>query len=120
MNKRILFIPLLILIFTLGGCGRVNYPALPDEPIAFEMGTFEDTEHDSARFGTLEYNGRTYLGYGTIRNAFKRDDVDSCIGYIVMDENSSSNPDPNNINVRVYTLMGDTDHTRFSVKSSTS
>ena len=26
----------------LSGCGRLNYPALPDDAIAFEMGTFED------------------------------------------------------------------------------
>ena len=110
MNKKILFIPFLIFIFTLCGCGRTNYPALPDDPIAFEMGTFEDTEHDSALFGTLEYEGRMYIGYGTISNTFKKDDVDQCIGYIVMDENSTSNPDSNNTNVRVYTLTGDDDH----------
>lgn len=110
MNKKILFITFLIFMLTLCGCGRTNYPALPDEPIAFEMGAFEDTEHDSALFGTLEYNGRTYIGYGTVNNAFKRDDVDQCIGYIVMDDNSTSNPNPSDTNVRVYTLIGDADH----------
>lgn len=110
MNTRILFIPLLIFLFTLCGCGRIRYPALLDEPIAFQMGTFEDTEHDFALFGTLEYKGRTYIGYGTISDAFGQEDVDQCIGYIVMDKNSSSHPDPNDFNTRVYTLIGDHDH----------
>jgi hypothetical protein len=112
MNKKIIGVILVACILMLAGCGKVKYPDLPDNPIAFEMGSFEDTEHDEALFGTLEYNGRTYIGFGTISNAYKQSDLDQCIGYIVMDKNSSSVPDPNNTDTRVYTLAGD-DHHNF-------
>lgn len=109
MRKRML-IPLLILLLLLCGCSEKPYPGLPETPIAFELGHFEDTEHDAAWFGTLEYNGRTYIAFGTTSNGFRRDDVDQCVGYIVQDENSTSVPDPDNKNWRVYTLAGDADH----------
>ena len=110
MIKKCCFVFTIVLVLTLSGCGRSNYPELPDNAIAFEMGTLEDTEHDAALFGTLEYNGRIYIGYGTINNAFKNSDVNQCIGYVVMDENSTSNPDPNDMSIRIYTLYGDDDH----------
>ena len=99
-----------IAFIVMSNCGKNSYPALPDNAMAFEMGTFEDAAHDSALFGTLEYDGRTYIGFGTVNNKFRHTAVDRCIGYVVMDENSSSNPDPNDTNTRIYTLSGDTDH----------
>ena len=74
----------------LSGCGRINCPALPDEAIAFEMGTFEDIEQDDNTFGTIEYNGRTYIGYGTVNNSYKLKSIGDCLGYIIQDENSGS------------------------------
>ena len=44
-------VALLAGILTISGCGRIEYPALPDDAIAFELGTFEDTESDDALFG---------------------------------------------------------------------
>ena len=110
MNKKRIGVMLVACILMLAGCGKVEYPDLPDNPVAFEMGSFEDKEHDGALFGTLEYDGRTYIGYGTIDRAFKQSDINRCIGYIVMDKNSSSSPDLNNTDIRVYTLAGDADH----------
>ena len=85
-------------------------PDLPSDAIAFEMGTFIDSEHDDDSFGTIEYNGRTYIAYGTISNAYNQGCVESCIGYIVQDENSSSVVDLDNRNWRIYTLTEDPDH----------
>lgn len=110
MNKKCCLAFAIVLVLALNGCGKNNYPELPDHAAAFEMGIFEDTEHDAALFGTLEYSGRVYIGYGTSNSAFRSSDVDQCIGYVVMDENSTSNPDPNDKSIRVYTLHGDDDH----------
>ena len=120
MNKKCCWVFAIVLALTLSGCGKSNYPELPDDGIAFEMGTLEDTEHDAALFGTLEYNGRIYIGYGIFNSAFKSSDVDQCIGYVVMDENSTSNPDPNDTSIRVYTLYGDDDHNFLMEYDSTS
>ena len=103
-------VALLAGILTISGCGRIEYPALPDDAIAFELGTFEDTESDDALFGMIEYNGRSYIGYGTINNAFNTKYIDGCVGYVIQDENSSSVADPDYKNVRIYTLKDDTDN----------
>lgn len=94
-------------VFALCGCGQENYPDLTDNAIAFEMGTFEDKENDDDSYGTIEYNGRIYIGYGTINNSFKHENIDKCIGYIIEDENSSSVGNKNNKDRRIYTLIGD-------------
>ncbi len=94
----------------LSGCGRINYPGLPDNPEAFEMGTFTDNEHDDAMFGSIVFNGRTYISYGTVRSALKQEYLSECVGYIIQDENSYSPADPDNKAVRIYTLAGDTEN----------
>lgn len=108
-NKLIIGI-IITFILALCACGRVSYPDLPDNAIAFEMGTFEDKENDDALFGTIEYNGRTYIGYGTINNSFKQKNIDKCIGYIIQDENSTNAVDLDYKGLKVYTLVGDTDN----------
>ena len=58
MRKKIILFFISMFIIMLTACGKNSYPALPDNAIAFEMGTFEDAAHDSTQFGTLEYDGR--------------------------------------------------------------
>ncbi|MBR4727633.1 MAG: hypothetical protein IK080_07060 [Clostridia bacterium] len=100
----------MIFLFSLIGCGRQQYPPLPQDAIAFEMGTYEDAAHDDALFGTIEYSGRVYVAYGTISNSYRPKDAETCIGYIVQDENSASVVDPENKDRRIYTVTGDPDH----------
>ena len=78
--------------------------------IGFDMGSFHDTEHDDALFGSIEYNGRTYIAYGTSNNKYKKSDIESCVGYIIQNANSSTDIDPSNTNRRIYTLSGDPEH----------
>ena len=82
-------------------------PDLPSDAVAFEMGVFIDHEHDEASYGTIEYNGRIYIAYGTISNMYRQSYIESCIGYIIQDEHSSSVIDLNNTNWRIYTLSAD-------------
>ena len=82
-------------------------PDLPSNAIGFDMGTFHDIEHDDALFGSIEYGGRTYIMYGTVNNKYKQSYIDSCIGYIIQNEHSSSVIDSDNTNRRIYTTQED-------------
>ena len=101
---------ILLCLLSLIGCGRKTLPELPKDAIAFEFGSFDDVEHDHALFGTIEYNGRTYIAYGTINRLYKPSLVASCVGFIIQDEHSSAVADPDSTDRRVYTLAGDPDH----------
>lgn len=108
-----------VCLLMLCGCQGSSLPKLPKNPIAFEMGQFDDLEHDHMLFGTIEYKGRTYIGYGTVNWLYKNSCAQSCIGYIIQDENSSSVTDLTNTDTRVYTISGDTDHNFLMVYDDT-
>ena len=90
-----------VLVFT--GCGKADYPDLPENAIAFETGEYTDKNDDDAMYATIEYNGRTYMPYGTIGRTISEKDIDMCIGYIVQE-------DRNDTDIRVYTLKGDSEN----------
>ena len=111
MKRNILILTVIALMLCLTACGNRIYPDLPEDPISFEMGVYLDPDDpDDAGYGTLEYEGRTYIVYGTLGKTLHKKDIDQCIGYIVMDENSSSVTDPDDKNTRVYTLADDPEH----------
>jgi len=101
---------IIICLSAMSGCIKKSLPELPDDAAAFEMGTFVDKEHDDASFGTIEYDGRTYIMYGTTNNRYRQSCVESCIGYVVQNEQSASVTDLNDTNRRVYVLSGDPEH----------
>ena len=101
---------IMICLLALGGCMKKPLPDLPDDAAAFDMGTFRDSDHDNALFGSIEYNGRVYISYGTINGKYRQSCIDSCIGYIIQNENSSSVIDPENKDRRIYTIAGDPEH----------
>ena len=103
-------IAVVICLLSLSGCGKQKYPPLPQNATAFEMGTFEDAEHDNALYGTIEYNGRLYVPYGTTGSSYRTQYAEKCIGYIIQDGNSSSVVDPGNKDRRIYTVFGDPDN----------
>ena len=98
---------IIIFLFAITGCRGKNLPDLPGNAIVFDMGTFHDIEHDDALYGSIEYCGRVYIPYGTINSKYKQSYIDSCIGYIIQNEHSSSVIDPDNTSRRIYTLSGD-------------
>ncbi len=69
----------------LAGCGRRIDYELPEKPIEFHTGTFVNPADSDDTYQTIEYNGRTYIGYGTLRNSIDGDDVGKCLGYVVQD-----------------------------------
>ena len=70
----------------LTGCGRRIDYELPENPIEFHTGTFVNPSDPDDTYQSIEYNGRTYIGYGTLRNSINGDDVGKCLGYIVQDD----------------------------------
>ncbi|MGX8703234.1 MAG: hypothetical protein ACSW8H_02150 [bacterium] len=110
---------LAICLSMLAGCQGKRLPDLPTDAIAFEMGSFDDAEHDHAWFGTIVYEGRTYIGYGTSNWMYKKDCATSCVGYIIQDENSSSVTELQDTNTRVYTIFGDDEHNFLMVYDAT-
>jgi len=89
---------------------KERYPELSGDAIAFHTTEFIDVNDDEAGYLMIEYNGRKYIPYGTLKGMIKGKDIDKCIGYIVQDENSSSIVDENNKDTRVYTLTDDNEH----------
>ena len=106
--KRKLFGMILLGVLVLGfaGCG-IKYPELKDDAIAFDMGEYIDESDEE--YGTIEYNGRVYLPYGTIKNSLRSTDINECIGYIIQNEETSSIVDFDDKDTRVYTLADDPD-----------
>ena len=102
----------LTLLFSLlfVSCEHMVYPEMSDDAIAFEMGEYTDESDDDALYGTIEYEGRTYMPYGTLGRNIGKKDIDKCIGYIIQNENSSSIVDENDTDTRVYTLADDPEH----------
>lgn len=85
---------------------RTNYPELKENAISFIMGEYK-SDIDDTLYGSLNYNDRIYIPYGTLKGQIKTKDIKNCIGYIVQDENSSSTTNLNDKDTRVYTLVND-------------
>ena len=73
----------LSLIFA--GCRNGIDYSLSDNPIAFETGTYENPYDVEDTYLSIEYNGRIYIGYGTIKGTIAAEDVGNCLGFIVQD-----------------------------------
>ena len=78
------FVPSALLLI-LAGCGRRIDYGLPETPIEFHTGTFVNPSDSDDTYQSIEYDGRTYIGFGTVKNRISRDDVGQCLGYIVQD-----------------------------------
>lgn len=67
------------------GCGkRIDY-SLPHDPIAFDTGNFVNPDNSDDTYLSITYNGRTYIGYGTLKNSIDGDYVGKCLGYRVQE-----------------------------------
>ena len=73
------------LLLLLPGCGKRIDMDLPANPIEFKTGTFVNPADPDDTYQSIEYNGRTYIGYGIIKGSIAGDDVGKCLGYIVQD-----------------------------------
>ena len=92
----------LFMILILGGCGsRIDY-SLPANPIEFNTRTYVNPNDPDDSYISIEYNGRTYIPYGTINGIVPNDEMGDCLGYIVQDGTRMEDS-------RVFLLSGDPD-----------
>ena len=91
-----------VLLLILTGCGRRIDDDLPENPIEFHTGTFVNPADPDDTYQSIEYNERTYIGYGTLKNTIHGYDVGKCLGYIVQDGVPMKD-------VRVFLLNADID-----------
>lgn len=107
----IVFVFFIISLFTITGCRtRINYSLLSN-PIEFNTGTFVNPDDKTDTYLSVEYNGRTYIPYGVLKNSIDGKDVDSCLGYYVQDGEKMED-------VRFFLLTNDTDE-NFLVRIDT-
>lgn len=103
--KKVLLILLISVLFTITGCTS-KLPDLDKNYTVIEPKT-KITTKDEETFIFFDYNGRSYIPYGTTNNYFNYNKVKKCIGYILQTDIVTSNHDINDNTVRVYTLKGD-------------
>jgi hypothetical protein len=84
-RRQIIVFAVSTLLLILAGCGKRIDDKLPESPIEFHTGTFVNPAAPDDSYQSIEYDGRTYIGYGTLKNAIDGDDVGKCLGFIVMD-----------------------------------
>jgi hypothetical protein len=110
MKKPYALLTIVIMLVALSACGKSHYPAMPANATAFSYGTYVDAQGDT-EYATIEYEGRTYLLYGTANSNFHPGkDVDACIGYVIEDSDDNAPQNNDNTDTRIYTLTDDTDH----------
>ena len=73
------------LLFFAIGCGPRIDCDLPESPNEFHTGSFANPADSDDTYQSIEYNGRTYIGFGTIKTPIDGNDVGRCLGYIVQD-----------------------------------
>lgn len=106
MKKKAIYVTEACLVFfatlIFAGCGsRIDY-SLPDNPIEFNTGTFVNPDKPDDEQISIEYNGRTYIVYGTINGIVPKDEMGDCLGYIVQDGVKMETS-------RIFLLAGDPD-----------
>ena len=102
MKKSITTAFCIAVALLLTGCGRRIDYELPVNPIEFHTGTFVNPADPDDTYQSIEYTGRTYIGYGTLKGSIDGNDVGQCLGYIVQDGVVMKD-------VRVFLLKADID-----------
>ncbi len=99
-----IFISLLIC-----GCAGMYGTVLPSNPIAFSSFPVTDSKNTNDKYYSIEYNGRIYVPFGTVKSTLKKSEIDQCLGYLDYGTGPNNNhictltADPNNdFLVRVY------------------
>jgi hypothetical protein len=73
------------LLLVSAACGRRIDYELPESPVAFHTGSFVNPADSDDTYLSIEYNGRTYIVYGTLKSSVHGGDVGKCLGYVVQD-----------------------------------
>lgn len=75
---------------------------MPDQPTEFVTKVVNDPNEDSLSYAAVEYDGKTYVTYGTLEGELEQSDLGNCLGYMVQDGQKLED-------VRIFTLAADPD-----------
>ena len=105
-QKAASFFTLLILCgILLSGCGLFDdsqkFGALPDPPVKFTQQEYCNPDNPEDGYMAVEYNGRLYVPYGTLKGMITPKNVKECIGYIFREDY------PDDTNTHLHTLADD-------------
>ena len=75
---------------------------MPDSPTEFVTTTIVDSEDESVKYPAVEFDGKTYVAYGTLDGDIEKSDVGSRLGYLVQDGQKLEE-------IGIFTLAADPD-----------
>ena len=101
MKRNIITIVTVLMMLLMTGCVNKIDHALPDNPIEFNTSSFRDPVSKD-EYVAIEYEGRTYIPFGTLTGSLDNGDVGECLGYLIQDGQRLEN-------VRLFTLVSDAD-----------
>ena len=81
MKKSIFTILIVIAAIALTSCGKSIDYELPADAAAFNTGTFINPDNKDDTYQSIEYGGRTYIPYGTLKKGIDSDDTGRCLEY---------------------------------------
>ena len=73
---------LMLVMLLCGGCGDPANYDLPAQPQEFKVVDFTNPDLNTDAYASIEYNGRSYIPFGTLNRKLKGADVGDCLGYI--------------------------------------
>ena len=97
MKKRL--IGMVLLMLAMAGCVGKPMTTLPNNPIEFRQVEVFNPRDNQDGYMAVNYNGRCYVPYGTLKGRIGKKDIDQCVGYIY--DNSGDT------NLHVCTLIAD-------------
>ncbi len=85
INKLIIILLVLMNILLLSGCTNTLGVELPDDPIEFVTYDFDNPDNPDDEYMAFDYDGRTYILYGTLNGVIHKSALGGCLGYLTMD-----------------------------------
>lgn len=87
IRKLRTFIVLVVILFTLTGCGGVfDKFEVPNKKF-YEI-TFINPDNNEDTYVSIKYNNKTYIPYGVVSGRIKEGIINECIGYDAKDKNN--------------------------------
>lgn len=111
ISKILLCLLAVLVVFT--GCSYSANYELPPNPEGFETYEYQG-------FMAVDYNGRTYVPYGTLKGTINGKHIERCVGYIIQDGQEMKdtrlyllNDDENCDYLMEYTVVGEMEQPMF-------
>lgn len=82
LKRSILIVAICIGLVLNAGCQKQSLAYLPSNPIVFQSGTYVNPADAQDEYMLINYNGRSYVPYGTLKSTIRAKDITRCLGYI--------------------------------------